>query len=439
MMQTPPPQRRVSRNLDFPTSCWRRSSRPSTSYHHPSRPASFLARWLASTCSARPAPAPAKRPPSPSRSWNGSNSSKKGAPPQAIILVPTRELAVQVREEVEKLAHGRRVTLRARLRRQTDPRTDRQTPARRRRRRRHARPRARSHRPQRPRLAHCPLRRARRSRPHARHRLPPRHRKNSPPLPQRTPDAALQRHGRAAASNASPESTCAIRRSLDFSPKNVTVDTIDQFYFTVDHERKFDLLLQLLKREKPRAGDRLLPHQARHRSRVPQTQQTASKGVDSHPRRHDANGARPGDEELPRRRGQAFSWPPTSSAAASTSPASRTSSITTFRSPPTTTSTASAAPAAWAAKASPTRSSRTEEGGELTRIEMLINRLLKRDEIEGFSSVASPATKAPAAAKDGAVTSTGKDTERVADEPQPEALSHAARQTSAEARHRRGL
>jgi ATP-dependent RNA helicase DeaD len=29
----------------------------------------------------------------------------------------------------------------------------------------------------------------------------------------------------------------------------------------------------------------------------------------------------------------------------------------------------------------------TEEGGELTRIEILINRLLKRDEIEGFSSV----------------------------------------------------
>jgi ATP-dependent RNA helicase DeaD len=31
----------------------------------------------------------------------------------------------------------------------------------------------------------------------------------------------------------------------------------------------------------------------------------------------------------------------------------------------------------------------TEEGGELTRIEMLINRLLKRDEIEGFAAVES--------------------------------------------------
>lgn len=33
----------------------------------------------------------------------------KGTPPQAIVLVPTRELAVQVRDEIEKLAHGRRV------------------------------------------------------------------------------------------------------------------------------------------------------------------------------------------------------------------------------------------------------------------------------------------------------------------------------------------
>ncbi len=36
-----------------------------------------------------------------------------------------------------------------------------------------------------------------------------------------------------------------------------------------------------------------------------------------------------------------------------------------------------------------------EEGNELTRIEMRINRLLKRDEIEGFESVARPAAVAP--------------------------------------------
>ena len=32
-----------------------------------------------------------------------------------------------------------------------------------------------------------------------------------------------------------------------------------------------------------------------------------------------------------------------------------------------------------------------EQGGELTRIEMLINRLLKRDEIEGFQTIAQAA------------------------------------------------
>lgn len=39
--------------------------------------------------------------------------------------------------------------------------------------------------------------------------------------------------------------------TLDFSPKDLSVDTIDQYYFTVDHHRKFDLLLKLLEREEP--------------------------------------------------------------------------------------------------------------------------------------------------------------------------------------------
>jgi ATP-dependent RNA helicase DeaD len=40
--------------------------------------------------------------------------------------------------------------------------------------------------------------------------------------------------------------------TLDFSPTEMTVDTIEQFYFTVDPEQKFELLVRLLKREKPR-------------------------------------------------------------------------------------------------------------------------------------------------------------------------------------------
>jgi ATP-dependent RNA helicase DeaD len=38
---------------------------------------------------------------------------------------------------------------------------------------------------------------------------------------------------------------------LDFSPKTKSVETIEQFYFTVDQERKFDLLLKLIEREQP--------------------------------------------------------------------------------------------------------------------------------------------------------------------------------------------
>jgi len=39
--------------------------------------------------------------------------------------------------------------------------------------------------------------------------------------------------------------------TLNFSPSDVTVETIDQYYFTVDHERKFELLVTLLNREQP--------------------------------------------------------------------------------------------------------------------------------------------------------------------------------------------
>ncbi|MBN1908239.1 MAG: DEAD/DEAH box helicase [Pirellulales bacterium] len=38
---------------------------------------------------------------------------------------------------------------------------------------------------------------------------------------------------------------------MNFSPKDVAVETIDQYYFTVDPEQKFDLLVKLLERETP--------------------------------------------------------------------------------------------------------------------------------------------------------------------------------------------
>lgn len=40
--------------------------------------------------------------------------------------------------------------------------------------------------------------------------------------------------------------------SLDFSPEDIAAGTIEQFYFTVDQNRKYDLLQRLLQREQPR-------------------------------------------------------------------------------------------------------------------------------------------------------------------------------------------
>ena len=39
--------------------------------------------------------------------------------------------------------------------------------------------------------------------------------------------------------------------SLNFSDQDIAVETIDQYYFTVEPERKFELLTRLLKREDP--------------------------------------------------------------------------------------------------------------------------------------------------------------------------------------------
>ena len=46
----------------------------------------------------------------------------RGTSPQALVLVPTRELAVQVRDEAVKLALRPQAAHRAALRRQADPR-----------------------------------------------------------------------------------------------------------------------------------------------------------------------------------------------------------------------------------------------------------------------------------------------------------------------------
>jgi ATP-dependent RNA helicase DeaD len=65
----------------------------------------------------------------------------------------------------------------------------------------------------------------------------------------------------------------------------------------------------------------------------------------------------------------------------------------------------------------------TEEGSELTRIEMLINRLLKRDEIEGFAAVPTAVKprrgETPPPSEDGATTGADEEAEPPKTRPTP--------------------
>jgi len=176
--------------------------------------------------------------------------------------------------------------------------------------------------------------------------------------------------------------------TLNFSPTDITVDTIDQHYFTVDQERKFDLLVELLKREKPtqaivfcrtkRRVDRIHRRLARMEKdcscihgdltqgardsvmakfrkkgvRVLVATDVVGRGIDVSGVSHIINYDIPefSDDYVHRvgrtgrmgREGVAFTF------------------------------------------------ATSEEGGELTRIEQRINRVLKRDEIPGFQAFATP-------------------------------------------------
>jgi ATP-dependent RNA helicase DeaD len=76
----------------------------------------------------------------------------------------------------------------------------------------------------------------------------------------------------------------------------------------------------------------------------------------------------------------------------------------------------------------------TEEGSELTRIEMLINRLLKRDEIEGFTAAA---TVAPPAGATAGTPNGGAQPPDTPTTPQPPRPTPPGRR--APKRHRRAL
>jgi ATP-dependent RNA helicase DeaD len=359
---------------------------------------------------------------------------KKGSPPQALVLVPTRELAVQVRDEIEKLAHGRRVAcvpvyggkplrqqisklqagaemvvgtpgrvldligrgalnlgaLRIVVLDEADRMLD---------------------------IGFRPdIEKILRRCPQSRQTL----------LLSATVDASIERLAQKYMRD--PE-------VMDFSPKTKTVDTIEQSYFTVDHERKFELLQKLLEREQPQQAivfcrtkrgtdkvflklskkldgvaaihgdmqqsvrDRVMKSFRAGEIRILIATDVVGRGIDvssiSHiinydiPQSSDDYVHRVGRTGRMGREGIAFTF------------------VT------------------------------TEEGGELTRIEMLINRLLKRDEIEGFTTVATTVPM-PAPATSGAAGSSasGSETSEPAAPPAPKKTPPGGRPRR---RHRKGL
>ena len=180
---------------------------------------------------------------------------------------------------------------------------------------------------------------------------------------------------------------------LDFSPQDVTVETIEQFYFTVDPERKFDLLVELLKRDQPhqaiifcrtkRGTDKVyrrlyrklesadvihgdLPQTSRDRvmrsfregkTRFLVATDVVGRGIDVTSISHIINFDVPQFcDDYVHRVGR-------------TGRMGREGVAYTFVTP--------------------------EEGNELTRIEIRINRLLKRDEIPGFAAFDKPVATEP--------------------------------------------
>lgn len=187
---------------------------------------------------------------------------------------------------------------------------------------------------------------------------------------------------------------------LNFSPKDVAVETIEQFYFTVDANRKFELLERLVEREQPRQAiifcrtkrgteriyqrlSKKLPDAATIHGDLPQgardrvmagfragevrylvATDVVGRGIDVSGISHIINYDIPQFcDDYVHRVGR-------------TGRMGREGVAYTFVTP--------------------------EEGNELTRIEMRINRLLKREEMPGISAIEKLAT-APVSAQAGPV------------------------------------
>jgi ATP-dependent RNA helicase DeaD len=365
---------------------------------------------------------------------------RKGGLPQALVLVPTRELAVQVRDEVDKLAHGRRVhcvpvyggkPIRGQISKlQSGADVVIGTPGR----------------------VLDLLGRGSLNLADVRtvvldeadRMLDIGFRPDIEKILRRCPS---ERQTLLLSATVAPPVERLARKYMrdpevmDFSPTTKAVDTIEQFYFTVDQEKKYDLLVRLLEREQPRqaivfcrtkrgtdrvhrrlskqlkevdlihgdmvqtARDRVMKRFRAGEVRILVATDVVGRGIDvtriSHivnydiPQSCDDYVHRVGRTGRMGREGIAFTF------------------VT------------------------------TEEGGELTRIEMLINRQLKRDEIAGFLSVATPvpytAPRAPGTSQLPGRDAGSGDSSSGDAEPQPAPPKKTPPGQRPRRRHRRGL
>ena len=317
---------------------------------------------------------------------------RKGNSPQALVLVPTRELAVQVRDEFEKLAHGRRVRcvpvyggkpIRGQIEKLSKG-------------------------------AEVVIGTPGRVMDHMQRGTLPLDKLTivvldeadrmldigfRPDIEKILRKCPKDRQTLLLSATVAPAIERLAQRYmrdpqvLDFSPLTKTVDTIEQLYFTVDEERKYELIVRLLEREEPqqaiifcrtkRGTDRLFHRLQRKfknveaihgdlvqgaRDRVMKSfragevklliaTDVVGRGIDVTSISHIINYDMPkSSDDYVHRVGR-------------TGRMGREGVAYTFVTP--------------------------EQGNELTRIEMLINRLLKRDEIAGFQTVATVLPKGP--------------------------------------------
>jgi ATP-dependent RNA helicase DeaD len=212
--------------------------------------------------------------------------------------------------------------------------------------------------------------------------------------------------------------------TLNFSPSDVSVETIEQFYFTVVPERKFELLVKLLRRDKPRQSI-VFCRTRRGTERIYRHLQKKIEGVDCI---HGDLPQKSRDRTMARfREGQVCCLVATDVVGRGID-VSGISHIINYDIPSFCDDYVH-------------RVGRTgrmgregvaytfvtpEEGPELTRIEMRIDKLLKRADIEGFEAVAPRAPSLPAALVDrgtehpeAAAAGTNGGTEAASEEKKP--------------------